>query len=199
MDDILDCSSHWFVAVSYPGSLHLLIDNVESFFVLKSQYILLVNGFVSHYDRKMTRHTITRISIEKPYNHVQILAEQARRLGLLIENQPRAKPINNTLQPASKKPRDLGSALEISTIHQRVRNLMKAKNTEFTVPQNPTPTVHPLPKGWEERFDPGTNRKFYIDHINRVSPFSHLRTLLIGIESSLTPAKWSPLHNESPC
>ena len=103
---------------------------------------------------------------------VQILAEQARRLGLLIENQPRVRPVSSSLQPAARKPRDLGSALEISTIHQRVRNLMKAKNTEFTLPQNPTPTVQPLPKGWEERFDPGTNRKFYIDHINRVALLS---------------------------
>ena len=102
-----------------------------------------------------------------PYT-VQILAEQARRLGLQIENQPRARPVSSTVQTAARKPRDLGSALEISTIHQRVRNLMKAKNTESGLPQTLPPTVQPLPKGWEERFDPGTNRKFYIDHINRV-------------------------------
>lgn len=113
------------------------------------------------------------ISVKKQLFVVQVLAEQCRRLGILIENTPRAKPpsSNTTASsaPAQRKPRDLGGALEISTIHQRVRNLMKAKNVDFTIKQNPVPHESPLPKGWEERFDPGTQRKFYIDHGNKVS------------------------------
>ena len=99
----------------------------------------------------------------------QVLAEQARRLGIQIENQPRSRGPRTTAAPSVRKPRDLGSALEISTIHQRVRNMMKAKNVDFALKPAPAaPAEAALPKGWEEQVDPGTNRKFYIDHINRV-------------------------------
>lgn len=49
---------------------------------------------------------------------------------------------------------------------------MKAKNVDFALKQSPSAAESALPKGWEERFDPGTKRKFYIDHINKVRDFS---------------------------
>lgn len=81
----------------------------------------------------------------------------------------RKTPATAAAAAPNRKQKDLGSALEISTIHQRVRNMMIAKNVDFTLKPHPPPEAA-LPNGWEERYDSGTDRKFYIDHINKVLP-----------------------------
>lgn len=99
---------------------------------------------------------------------VQVMAEQARRLGIVIEEQPRQKsPSRSSAAPAKKKPRDLGGALEISTIHRRVRNFMKAQGS--SPPESSAAVYARLPPGWEERIDLASGRTFFIDHNTKVS------------------------------
>lgn len=100
---------------------------------------------------------------------MQVLAEQARRLGLRIENHsfkqgPQDKPLQNNVRG---KQRDLNGALEISNIHQRVRKFMATRGGESQA-ENLIEKPETLPFGWEERLDPGSGRKFYIDHTRKV-------------------------------
>ena len=104
-----------------------------------------------------------------------MVAEQARRLGIAIENEARPRTRqpspNGAVSGPKKKQVPPASSLEISSIHQRVRNMMKAKNVDtFAVkPPVPAPEAAPqLPPGWEERTMADTGRKFYIDHNTKV-------------------------------
>ena len=61
---------------------------------------------------------------------------------------------------------------------------MKAKNVDYTLKQRPVVVEADLPDGWEERFDTGTQRKFYIDHINKVSSGRGMGEPLFNLEPS---------------
>ena len=103
-----------------------------------------------------------------------MLAEQARRLGISVENeQAKRLPQEKLPQQAQRgRQRDLNSALEISNIHQRVKKFMANKGSEpgtEAASDNSQERSGQLPFGWEERVDPGSGRRFYIDHVRKVT------------------------------
>lgn len=92
---------------------------------------------------------------------VQVLVEQARRLGVVIEAENAVE--NSAARAAvSKKKKDPGYSLEISSIHRRVKEMMKLRGTapeaeasasrgaSYQPLQNSDPA---LPSGWEARTD----------------------------------------------
>ena len=102
------------------------------------------------------------------WNHVQVMSEQSRRLGILVENELPQRRVSPRA-PSRRKQRDLGGALEISSIHRRVRGMMRAKGVQPVGARAPSPPpAAQLPAGWEERTDPASGRSFYIDHNNKV-------------------------------
>lgn len=124
----------------------------------------------------------------------QVLAEQARRLGILVENEARPRPRQASpggtgvaAAAAKRKPAAPASSLEISSIHQRVRNMMKAKNVDAFALKAPTPAPEAapqLPAGWEERTEAGSGRKFYIDHNSKV------RSIVFSEDVQLFVERW---------
>ena len=92
---------------------------------------------------------------------VQVLAEQARRLGIAIEAENALE--NSAARAAvSKKKKDPGYSLEISSIHRRVKEMMKsrgtapeaeASGTRGTSHQPLQDSESALPSGWEARTD----------------------------------------------
>lgn len=92
---------------------------------------------------------------------VQVLVEQARRLGVVIEAENALE--NSAARAAvSKKKKDPGYSLEISSIHRRVKEMMKSRGTapeaEASASRGashpPLQTPDPaLPSGWEARTD----------------------------------------------
>ena len=101
---------------------------------------------------------------------VQVLAEQARRLGIRIESSKLSRPPQDkkNQQQNRGRPRDLNGALEISNVHQRVRKFMANKGTESPQDSQTNKIPEQLPFGWEERLDPSSGRRFYIDHVRKV-------------------------------
>lgn len=92
---------------------------------------------------------------------VQVLAEQARRLGITIEAENALE--NSAARAAvSKKKKDPGYSLEISSIHRRVKEMMKSRATapEAEASASRSASNQPLqdsdsalPSGWEARTD----------------------------------------------
>ena len=92
---------------------------------------------------------------------VQVLAEQARRLGITIEAENALE--NSAARAAvSKKKKDPGYSLEISSIHRRVKEMMKSRATapEAEASASRSALHQPLqdsetalPSGWEARTD----------------------------------------------
>ena len=113
----------------------------------------------------------------------QVLAEQARRLGIAVENQTKARwqQSSRAKSASRKRGQDLGGALAISSIHQRVRNMMKARVDDGFRDASPPAVAtagpsSPLPQGWEARQDPSSGRTFFIDHNSKVDA-----TLIAGV------------------
>lgn len=95
-----------------------------------------------------------------PPTCVQVLAEQARRLGIVIEAENALE--NSAARAAvSKKKKDPGYSLEISSIHRRVKEMMKARTApeaeasagRGTSYQPVQESASALPSGWEARTD----------------------------------------------
>lgn len=92
--------------------------------------------------------------------HVQVLAEQARRLGITIEAENALE--NSAARAAvSKKKKDPGYSLEISSIHRRVKEMMRAwpaHEAEASASRGASyqpiqDSASALPSGWEARTD----------------------------------------------
>ncbi|KAK9827235.1 hypothetical protein WJX81_000601 [Elliptochloris bilobata] len=107
---------------------------------------------------------------------VQVLAEQCRRLGLNIESPAAAAAATNGARErgggagqgnSNGKPRD-PAALDISSIHRRVRDLMLAKGDRSGDPPSYSGN-DTLPAGWEARKDAASGRTFFIDHNTRAT------------------------------
>ena len=93
-----------------------------------------------------------------------MLAEQARRVGLTIEAK-NAVEQSAARAALSKKKKDPGYSLEISSIHRRVKEMMKSRaatseaepsasrGASYQPLQEPD---SPLPPGWEARTDEGS-------------------------------------------
>ena len=95
---------------------------------------------------------------------MQVLAEQARRVGLTIEAE-NALEQSAARAALSKKKKDPGYSLEISSIHRRVKEMMKSHATtpEAEASASTGPSYQPLqepdsalPSGWEARMDEGS-------------------------------------------
>ena len=91
----------------------------------------------------------------------QVLAEQARRVGITIEAE-NALEQSAARAAVSKKKKDPGYSLEISSIHRRVKEMMRSRGTtpEAEAVASKGPVYQPLqdaesdlPPGWEARLD----------------------------------------------
>ena len=92
---------------------------------------------------------------------MQVLAEQARRVGITVEAENALE--NSAARAAvSKKKKDPGYSLEISSIHRRVKEMMKSRGTAPEAEasasrgaslQPPQDSDSALPSGWEARTD----------------------------------------------
>ena len=121
---------------------------------------------------------------------VQVLAEQARRLGIRIESSKLSRPPQDkkNQQQNRGRPRDLNGALEISNVHQRVRKFMANKGTESPQDSQTNKIPEQLPFGWEERLDPSSGRRFYIDHVRKVCiPKNHFKAFMASLIDILSP------------
>ena len=92
-----------------------------------------------------------------------------------MENQAKAhrQQPSRAKSAARRRGQDLGGALAISSIHQRVRNMMKARVDDRFRDVSPPAVATagpagPLPAGWEERQDPSSGRTFFVDHNSKV-------------------------------
>jgi len=109
---------------------------------------------------------------------LQVLAEQARRVGITIEAE-NALEQSAARAAVSKKKKDPGYSLEISSIHRRVKEMMRSRATtpETEAAASKGPAYQPLqdgnselPPGWEARVDEGSGD---------LSPHNHLLKPLI--------------------
>ena len=91
----------------------------------------------------------------------QVLAEQARRVGITIEAE-NALEQSAARAAVSKKKKDPGYSLEISSIHRRVKEMMRSRGStpEAEAVASKGPVYQPLqdaesdlPPGWEARLD----------------------------------------------
>jgi hypothetical protein len=48
----------------------------------------------------------------------------------------------------------------------------------------------PLPPGWEERFEPGTGRKYYFNSITRMNSYTRPRNQEAPLNAEATPRSW---------
>ncbi|KAL3148494.1 hypothetical protein ABBQ38_013936 [Trebouxia sp. C0009 RCD-2024] len=115
--------------------------------------------------------SLDRTNAASYFGAVQVLAEQARRLGIVIEAENALE--NSAARAAvSKKKKDPGYSLEISSIHRRVKEMMKARTApeaeasagRGTSYQPVQESASALPSGWEARTDESSGRTFYMDH-----------------------------------
>lgn len=91
----------------------------------------------------------------------QVLAEQARRVGISIEAE-NAVEQSAARAALSKKKKDPGYSLEISSIHRRVKEMMRSRATpsdadasasKGSAYQSLQNAESALPPGWEARLD----------------------------------------------
>ncbi|KAK9818315.1 hypothetical protein WJX72_010447 [[Myrmecia] bisecta] len=102
--------------------------------------------------------SLDRTNAASYFGAVQVLVEQCRRLGINIEPTASAPSSAAARSAASKAKKNDVASLEISSIHRRVKDLMRERM------QAPKQAEAPLPAGWEQSTDPTTGKTFYIDH-----------------------------------
>ena len=123
----------------------------------------------------MLTSTLSVLHSHLTSTHVQVLAEQARRLGITIEAE-NALEKSAARAAVSKKKKDPGYSLEISSIHRRVKEMMKSRGTapEAEASASRGASYQPLqdsdsalPSGWEARTDEGSGVFYWLlSHVN---------------------------------
>lgn len=112
---------------------------------------------------------------------LQVLAEQARRVGISIEAE-NAVEQSAARAAVSRKKQDAGYSLEISSIHRRVKQMMKSRTAEAepvsrSASYQALPEAEPdLPPGWESRLDDasGPTSCKHMSHIRLVWSMAHI-------------------------
>eukprot|EP00891_Asterochloris_glomerata_P005930 jgi/Astpho2/5930/Aster-02418 len=134
--------------------------------------------------------SLDRTNAASYFAAVQVLAQQARETGLVIEASNAAAQ-SAARAAASKKKRDPGYSADISSIHRRVKEAWRSKQGPEAGRAAGLPSAgdkregggsagslagsgddrleQPLPPGWEARHDETSGRTFYIDHNNKTT------------------------------
>lgn len=148
--------------------------------------------------------SLDRTNAASYFGAVQVLAEQARRVGITIEAE-NAQEQSAARAAVSKKKKDPGYSIEISSIHRRVKEMMRSRATtpETEAAASKGPVYQPLqdaesdlPPGWEARLDESSGRTFYMDHNSKQTTW--VRPASAGGGGQAAPPPQSSSRSSSP-